>query len=179
MAAATAIDRPSTSLLNFLHKHYGLVEPIWQQTNYVVYEPFFVILGEQLSSPSPMNHSLSFSVAEHPERAAQIDSALTNAPYTTSVQPQEAHAVHAVTVVPLVSAVAQQQLTASPVQTDADSLSAGSSSHARRSSNGADSITGQRASSIAPPVNAAVSTSANAGARARLVSSLGHQQIFG
>lgn len=36
-----AIDKPSPSLLQFMNKHYGLNEPLWQSTNYVVYPPFF------------------------------------------------------------------------------------------------------------------------------------------
>ncbi|EFO15252.1 hypothetical protein LOAG_13260 [Loa loa] len=40
-AENVAIDKPSQSLLQFMNKHYGLNEPIWQVTNFVVYPPFF------------------------------------------------------------------------------------------------------------------------------------------
>uniref|UniRef100_A0A914USG5 Alpha-tubulin N-acetyltransferase n=1 Tax=Plectus sambesii TaxID=2011161 RepID=A0A914USG5_9BILA len=36
-----AIDKPSESLIQFMKKHYGLEDPIWQNTNYVVYPGFF------------------------------------------------------------------------------------------------------------------------------------------
>ncbi|TKR72694.1 hypothetical protein L596_020106 [Steinernema carpocapsae] len=37
-----AIDKPSDSLVRFMAKHYGLENPIWQSTNYVVYPGYFV-----------------------------------------------------------------------------------------------------------------------------------------
>ncbi|MCP9265078.1 Alpha-tubulin N-acetyltransferase [Dirofilaria immitis] len=40
-AENVAIDKPSQSLLQFMNKHYGLNDPLWQVTNYVVYSPFF------------------------------------------------------------------------------------------------------------------------------------------
>ncbi|VDK73483.1 unnamed protein product [Litomosoides sigmodontis] len=40
-AENVAIDKPSQSLLQFMNKHYGLSDPIWQVTNFVVYPPFF------------------------------------------------------------------------------------------------------------------------------------------
>uniref|UniRef100_A0A915PS70 Alpha-tubulin N-acetyltransferase n=1 Tax=Setaria digitata TaxID=48799 RepID=A0A915PS70_9BILA len=40
-AENVAIDKPSQSLLQFMKKHYGLNEPLWQVTNFVVYPPFF------------------------------------------------------------------------------------------------------------------------------------------
>ncbi len=42
-----AIDKPSESLVSFMAKHYGLSEPIWQNTNYVVYPGFFDHLEEK------------------------------------------------------------------------------------------------------------------------------------
>ncbi|KAK0402938.1 hypothetical protein QR680_016625 [Steinernema hermaphroditum] len=36
-----AIDKPSDSLVRFMAKHYGLENPVWQTTNYVVYPDFF------------------------------------------------------------------------------------------------------------------------------------------
>ncbi|CAG9539814.1 unnamed protein product [Cercopithifilaria johnstoni] len=40
-AENVAIDKPSQSLLQFMNKHYGLNDPVWQVTNFVVYPPFF------------------------------------------------------------------------------------------------------------------------------------------
>lgn len=45
VAAEVAVDRPSQSMLNFMQKHYNLVDPIWQPNNYAVYPSFFEILG--------------------------------------------------------------------------------------------------------------------------------------
>ncbi|CAK5070421.1 unnamed protein product [Meloidogyne enterolobii] len=36
-----AFDKPSSSLLHFLEKHYGLKHPIWQPTTFVVFPEFF------------------------------------------------------------------------------------------------------------------------------------------
>jgi len=36
-----AFDKPSSSLLHFLEKHYGLKHPIWQPTTFVVFSEFF------------------------------------------------------------------------------------------------------------------------------------------
>jgi len=36
-----AYDKPSASLLKFLHKHYGLQEPVMQSTNFAVFPQFF------------------------------------------------------------------------------------------------------------------------------------------
>jgi alpha-tubulin N-acetyltransferase 1 len=44
-ADEVGIDKPSESLLQFMNKHYGLVDPIWQNTNYVVYPGFFEHIG--------------------------------------------------------------------------------------------------------------------------------------
>ncbi|WKY15340.1 hypothetical protein Q1695_000657 [Nippostrongylus brasiliensis] len=40
-ATAVAIDRPSDAFLQFLEKFYGLVKPVWQSTNFVVFSEFF------------------------------------------------------------------------------------------------------------------------------------------
>jgi len=49
-ASAVAIDKPSESLLAFLAKHYGLTNPIWQNTNFVVYPQFFQIIDAEKDS---------------------------------------------------------------------------------------------------------------------------------
>lgn len=36
-----AIDRPSDKFLGFLNKHYGLVNPVKQMNNFVVFDEFF------------------------------------------------------------------------------------------------------------------------------------------
>jgi hypothetical protein len=36
-----AFDKPSPSLLHFLDKNYGLQQPIWQPTTFVVFPEFF------------------------------------------------------------------------------------------------------------------------------------------
>uniref|UniRef100_A0A0N5A6M9 Alpha-tubulin N-acetyltransferase n=1 Tax=Parastrongyloides trichosuri TaxID=131310 RepID=A0A0N5A6M9_PARTI len=40
-AIQLAIDKPSDSLLEFMKKYYGLDKPIWQTTNFVVFNGFF------------------------------------------------------------------------------------------------------------------------------------------
>lgn len=35
------LDKPSATLLAFMAKHYGLNDPIWQSTNFVVFPPIF------------------------------------------------------------------------------------------------------------------------------------------
>ncbi|VDK52526.1 unnamed protein product [Anisakis simplex] len=40
-AEKIAIDKPSESLLQFMNKFYRLANPLWQPTNFVVYEAFF------------------------------------------------------------------------------------------------------------------------------------------
>ena len=42
--AKLAYDRPSPALLGFLKKHYGLVNYIPQNNNYVVYDDYFAVL---------------------------------------------------------------------------------------------------------------------------------------
>lgn len=36
-----AFDQPTNPLLNFLDKHYGMKDPVKQNTNFVVYDGFF------------------------------------------------------------------------------------------------------------------------------------------
>ncbi|KJH47595.1 hypothetical protein DICVIV_06302 [Dictyocaulus viviparus] len=40
-----ALDNPSVSLLGFLSQQYGLTKPVWQNTNFVVFEDFFKSIG--------------------------------------------------------------------------------------------------------------------------------------
>ncbi|VDN00882.1 unnamed protein product [Thelazia callipaeda] len=51
-AENVAIDKPSESLLQFMNKHYGLNEPLWQVTNFVVYPSFFKSVEYSTSSDS-------------------------------------------------------------------------------------------------------------------------------
>ncbi|KAL3991030.1 Touch receptor neuron protein Mec-17 family protein [Acanthocheilonema viteae] len=51
-AGNVAIDKPSQSLLQFMNKHYGLNDPIWQVTNFVVYPSFFENIKQCDSSTS-------------------------------------------------------------------------------------------------------------------------------
>uniref|UniRef100_A0A0R3S5M8 Alpha-tubulin N-acetyltransferase n=1 Tax=Elaeophora elaphi TaxID=1147741 RepID=A0A0R3S5M8_9BILA len=53
-AENVAIDKPSQSLLQFMNKHYGLNNPIWQVTNFVVYPPFFENI-KPFDSVTPVN----------------------------------------------------------------------------------------------------------------------------
>jgi alpha-tubulin N-acetyltransferase 1 len=46
-----AYDKPSESLLNFIEKHFSLTDPVWQATNYAVYEQFFKSYGMGETSP--------------------------------------------------------------------------------------------------------------------------------
>lgn len=38
-----AFDNPSVALLRFLHKKYNLDDPIWQNTNFVVFSQLFAV----------------------------------------------------------------------------------------------------------------------------------------
>jgi len=58
-ASAIAIDKPSESLLSFLSKHYGLANPIWQSTNFVVYPEFFQIIDAEKDSLNGHDHDKS------------------------------------------------------------------------------------------------------------------------
>ncbi|OZC06255.1 hypothetical protein X798_06757 [Onchocerca flexuosa] len=68
-AENVAIDKPSQSLLQFMNKHYGLNEPIWQVTSYVVYAPFFENI--KLCDPST-------SVNEPHEKSAKMKAMIGN-----------------------------------------------------------------------------------------------------
>ncbi|KAI1715575.1 GNAT acetyltransferase, mec-17 domain-containing protein [Ditylenchus destructor] len=48
------LDKPSATLLAFMAKHYGLNDPIWQSTNFVVFPPIFSAdksIGQNVISP--------------------------------------------------------------------------------------------------------------------------------
>ncbi|KAK6060445.1 hypothetical protein COOONC_01896 [Cooperia oncophora] len=54
-----ALDNPSVTLLGFMSQRYGLTKPVWQNTNFVVFEELFKSVtpngaGRVLSSPSSM-----------------------------------------------------------------------------------------------------------------------------
>lgn len=49
--AKLAYDRPSPKLLQFLKKHYGLVNYIPQNNNYVIYSQYFSAVAEHHAKP--------------------------------------------------------------------------------------------------------------------------------
>ncbi|VDK75198.1 unnamed protein product [Onchocerca ochengi] len=68
-AENVAIDKPSQSLLQFMNKHYGLNEPIWQVTSYVVYASFFENI--KLCNPST-------SINKPYEKSAKMEATIGN-----------------------------------------------------------------------------------------------------
>ena len=75
-AGQLAFDKPSQSLLNFLEKHYGMFDPVWQATNYAVYPEFFDIL----------EHPEHLTTANGNQREMHAEPA--HAPVATSPPPQ-------------------------------------------------------------------------------------------
>jgi alpha-tubulin N-acetyltransferase 1 len=58
-----AFDKPNASLLQFLHKHFGLQEPVWQSTNFAVFLQFF-------ESPIEADHGKSNKEADSARTAS-------------------------------------------------------------------------------------------------------------
>ena len=46
-ACELALDTPSVTLLAFMNKYYHLTNPIWQNTNFVVFPKFFEVVKEK------------------------------------------------------------------------------------------------------------------------------------
>lgn len=46
-AGELALDSPSVTMLAFMAKHYSLSDPIWQNTNFVVFQEFFQIATQK------------------------------------------------------------------------------------------------------------------------------------
>lgn len=42
-----ALDNPSVTLLGFMSQKYGLIKPVWQNTNFVVFEELFLALSAE------------------------------------------------------------------------------------------------------------------------------------
>lgn len=55
-AGELALDNPSVTLLAFVAKNYGLHEPIWQNTNFVVFQRFFEIATEKCANAPRCPH---------------------------------------------------------------------------------------------------------------------------
>ncbi|KAI6191719.1 Alpha-tubulin N-acetyltransferase [Aphelenchoides bicaudatus] len=75
-AAECAFDNPTTSFLSFLEKHYGLTQPIWQSTRFVVFRSFF-------DSLEPQAEGANFSSALN-SRASSRRSSFGKSPPATS-----------------------------------------------------------------------------------------------
>uniref|UniRef100_A0A0K0EXA1 Alpha-tubulin N-acetyltransferase n=1 Tax=Strongyloides venezuelensis TaxID=75913 RepID=A0A0K0EXA1_STRVS len=48
-----ALDNPTVTLLAFVDKHYGLSDPIWQNTNYVVFPQLFKNVEKPVNNNAP------------------------------------------------------------------------------------------------------------------------------
>ncbi|VDM13307.1 unnamed protein product [Wuchereria bancrofti] len=84
-AKNVAIDKPSQSLLQFMNKHYGLNEPIWQVTNFVVYPPFFENINVCNSSSTSTNKPCAKSAKTEVENANQQSHRASNTRYRGQV----------------------------------------------------------------------------------------------
>ncbi|VDP72364.1 unnamed protein product [Echinostoma caproni] len=76
---AVAVDSPSSKMLQFLRKHYGLTNPIFASNNYVIFPGFF----EQQKLTSNVELS-RLSSAEETPAAVLINSPRTISPKQTS-----------------------------------------------------------------------------------------------
>jgi len=97
---AVAIDKPSESLLSFYAKHYSLVDPIWQNTNFVVYPGFFehlennhhqnegLVAGQQVLTATPRQAIPSSRGAASRSTAAGIIHGTEALPIRTDAAPE-------------------------------------------------------------------------------------------
>jgi len=104
-ADAVAIDKPSESLLSFYAKHYALTEPIWQNTNFVVYPGFFdhleheghqqpndhLIAGHQVLTATPRQANSSSRCAASRSTAAGIIHGTESLPMRMEAGPATPH----------------------------------------------------------------------------------------